>query len=221
MLADGSAEPGWWERFADEMGPRQARTANLEQGATSIFQFQPFLIPGLLQTQDFAAVRAEADRAANSRRFSTARMLEARRQRQAILEGVEATPLEVIIDEGILHRRSAPPEIMHAQLEHLVGAALNKRSVTVRVLPFTAELNQHAQARTAFSRYTFAEAEDPVITVVDTNVDDHLYHDHDDNGKERVNVYTGLASELRQASLSPTESIECLTIAAEALISRR
>jgi transcriptional regulator with XRE-family HTH domain len=220
-LANGSAEPGWWERFDDEMGPRQARTADLERGATTIFQYHPILIPGLLQTLKFAAVRAEADRPANSRRFSKARMLDARMQRQAILEGATATPLEFIIDEGVLLRRSAPPDIMHEQLEHIIGSALNKRSVTVRILPFEAELNEHAQVRTAFSRYTFADPEDPVIAVVDTNVLDLLFQDHKEDDKEKVAVYTGLTSELRQAALSPAESIECLTAAAEAYLSRR
>ncbi|GAA2471451.1 helix-turn-helix domain-containing protein [Winogradskya humida] len=220
-LAEQAATPGWWERYDDEMGPRQARTADLEQGAIKIFQYQPCLVPGLLQTRRFAAVRAEADRPASSRRFSKARMLEARQQRQAILDSPRATPLEVIIDEGVLLRRSAPPDVMHEQLEHLIGAALNIRSVSVRVLPFSAGLNEHAQVRTAFSRYTFADPEDPVVAVVDTNVVDLLFHDHEEDGREKVTVYTGLADDLRQAALSPAESIDCLTAAAEAFLSRR
>lgn len=220
-LAVGSAEPGWWERFDDEMGPRQALAASIEQGARSIFQFQPFLIPGLLQTRNFAAVRAVADRSANSRRFSKARMLEAREKRQAILDGADAPRFEVVIDEGVLHRRSAPAEVMHEQIEHVIGAALHKRSVTVRILPFDAGSNEHAQARSAFTQYAFTDPEALEITMVDTNVEDHLYQSHDENDKDKLTVYTGLASELREAALSPAESIERLTEAAEAFLSRR
>ena len=220
-LAAGSAEPGWWERFDDEMGPRQALAAAIEQGARSIFQFQPFLMPGLLQTRNFAAVRAVADRSANSRRFSKARMLEAREKRQAILDGADAPRFEVVIDEGVLRRRSAPPDVMHEQIEHVIGAALNKRSVVVRILPFEAVSNEHAQARTAFTQYAFTDPEALDITMVDTNVEDHLYQSHDANGKDKLTVFTGLASELREAALSPAESIERLTEAAEAFLSRR
>jgi transcriptional regulator with XRE-family HTH domain len=220
-LAEGAAQAGWWERFDDEMGPRQARTADLEIGARTIFQYHPFLPPGLLQTPRFATIRAEADRAANPRRFSLARMLEARTQRQAILTGPDATPLEVILDESVLRRRCAPAEVMHEQLEHLVGAALNQRSVTLRVLPFAAELTRHVQARTAFTRYTYADSDDPVVVVVDTNVDDLLFYDHDVDGGPKVAVYTDLASELRRTALSAADSIECLSEAAEACLSRR
>ena len=216
-LARGSAHQGWWERFDDEMGPRQARTADLESGAATIFQFQPFLIPGLLQTQEFAAVRAAADRAANSRRFSTARMLEARIQRQAILSGPDATPLEVILDEAVLRRLAvAPPQVMHDQLDHLVGAALNQPSVTVRVLPFVSGLSRHAQARTAFTHYTYADPDDSVVVNVDTNIEDMLLHE-----QAKVAIYADLVCELRRAALSPTESIECLAAAAEDCLSRR
>jgi hypothetical protein len=219
-LADGAAQPGWWERYDDEMGLRQARAADLEQGA-SIFQFQPFLFPGLLQTPAFAKVRAEADRQANSRRFSMARMLEARTRRQAILSGPDAASFDVVIDEAVLHRCSAPAEIMHEQLDHLVGAALNQRSVTVRILPFTATLSGHAQARTAFSRYTYSDPDAPTVILVDTNVDDLFFQDHDDDDRAKVALYTDLAAELRRAALTPAESIECLTNAAEEFLSRR
>ncbi|MFF5291899.1 Scr1 family TA system antitoxin-like transcriptional regulator [Paractinoplanes globisporus] len=216
-LAQGSAAPGWWERYDDEMGPRQARTADLESGAATIFQFHPFLIPGLLQTPEFATVRAQADRAANTRRFSTARMLEARRQRQAILSGPDATRLEVILDEAVLVRRSgAPAQVMHDQLEYLIGQALNRRSVTVRVLPFDAESGRHLQARSAYTRYSFEDPGDPVVVVVDTNVDDLLLHDRD-----KVALYDDLTTELRQAALGPAESIDVLTAAAEDCLSRR
>jgi transcriptional regulator with XRE-family HTH domain len=216
-LAHGSAHQGWWERFDDEMGPRQARTADLESGAATIFEFQPFLIPGLLQTQEFAAVRAEADRAANSRRFSTARMLEARVQRQAILSGPDATPLEVVLDEAVLRRLAvAPAQVMHDQLDHLVGAALNQPSVTVRVLPFVTALSRHAQAITGFTYYTYADPDDLVVVNVDTNVDDLLLHD-----PARVAIYTDLVTEIRRAALSPAESIGCLASAAEDCLSRR
>lgn len=220
-LANGSAEPGWWERFDDEMGPRQARTADLEQGSKSIWQYHPNLVPGLLQTKKFATVRADADRRANSRRFSTARMLEARTRRQAILSGPSATPLEVILDEAVLHRRSAPAEIMHEQFEHLIGAALNMRSVTVRVLPFKAELSEHSQPRTAFSRYLYHDPKDPVIVVVDTNVEDLIFQNRNKDDREKVAVYTDLAAELRQSALSSADSIDRLAAAAEACLSRR
>ncbi|MFC7530147.1 Scr1 family TA system antitoxin-like transcriptional regulator [Actinoplanes sp. GCM10030250] len=171
-LAKGSAQAGWWERFDDEMGPRQAHIAGLEAGAVRIVQHQPALVPGLLQMPEFARVRAEADRPGTPRRFSAARMVEARTQRQAILLGADAVTYEVIIDEAVLHRHLAPPQVMQAQLTHLIGVTINMPAVTVRILPLNARVQGYAQARTEFSVYTYQEPEALELVTVDTNVED-------------------------------------------------
>jgi transcriptional regulator with XRE-family HTH domain len=212
-----AASPGWWKRYDDEMGPRQARTADLESGAVTIFEYQPFLVPGLLQTPDFARARAGVDHTARTRRFSTARDLEARSRRQAILAGINATPYEVIIDEAALRRRIVTAEIMYGQLEHLIGAALNQPSVNLRVLPLDGLLTTRVQARSAFSYYTYTDPDDFEIVTVDTNIDDVLLTEAGE-----VELYAGLRSELRDDALSAADSLEFLaTMAQDALASRR
>ncbi|GGN38199.1 transcriptional regulator with XRE-family HTH domain [Actinoplanes campanulatus] len=216
QAAERAAAQGWWKRYDDEMGPRQAQTADLEAGAGTIFEYQPFLIPGLLQTPDFARARADAARTARSRRFSTARALEARKQRQAILSGPAATPYEVVIDETALRRRTVTAEVMHGQLEHLIDATLNLRAVTVRVLPLDAVLAERLQARSAFSYYTYSDPEDFEIVTVDTNIDDMILTD-----ETKVGVYACLRSELQEDALSAADSLDLLAILAQELLTRR
>ncbi|MFC6880353.1 MULTISPECIES: Scr1 family TA system antitoxin-like transcriptional regulator [Actinomadura] len=50
-----SASHGWWE--SSGIGERQARFANLEAGANVIREYQQNLTPGLLQTEEFVAIR--------------------------------------------------------------------------------------------------------------------------------------------------------------------
>jgi transcriptional regulator with XRE-family HTH domain len=214
--AERAAAPGWWKRYDDEMGPRQAQTADLEAGAVTIFEYQPFLIPGLLQTQDFARARAEAARTARSRRFSTARDLEAREKRQAILSGPAATPYEVVIDETALRRRTVTADVMHGQLENLIGATLNLRAVTVRVLPLDAALAERLQARSAFSYYTYSDPDDLEIVTVDTNIDDMILTD-----EVEVGIYASLRSELQEDALSAADSLELLAALAQECLTRR
>ncbi|WP_203833975.1 helix-turn-helix domain-containing protein [Actinoplanes campanulatus] len=216
QAAERAAAQRWWKRYDDEMGPRQAQTADLEAGAGTIFEYQPFLIPGLLQTPDFARARADAARTARSRRFSTARALEARKQRQAILSGPAATPYEVVIDETALRRRTVTAEVMHGQLEHLIDATLNLRAVTVRVLPLDAVLAERLQARSAFSYYTYSDPEDFEIVTVDTNIDDMILTD-----ETKVGVYACLRSELQEDALSAADSLDLLAILAQELLTRR
>ncbi|BEL12937.1 hypothetical protein Q0Z83_111280 [Actinoplanes sichuanensis] len=214
--AERAAAQGWWKRYDDEMGPRQAQTADLEAGAASIFEYQPFLIPGLLQTPDFARARAEAARTARSRRFSTARALEARKQRQAILAGPDATPYEVVIDETALRRRTVPADVMHGQLEHLIGATLNMRAVTVRALPLDVALAERLQARSAFSYYTYSDPADLEIVTVDTNIDDIILTD-----ETQVGIYSNLRSELQDDALNAADSLDLLATLAQECLTRR
>ncbi|MFI1996847.1 helix-turn-helix domain-containing protein [Actinoplanes sp. NPDC020271] len=214
--AERAAAQGWWKRYDDEMGPRQAQTADLEAGAAAIFEYQPFLIPGLLQTPDFARARAEAARIARSRRYSTARDIEARQQRQAILSAPAATPYEVIIDETALRRRTAPADVMHGQLEHLIGATLNLRAVTVRVLPLDVTLAERLQARSAFSYYTYTDPVGLEVVTVDTNIDDMVLTD-----ENKVGLYASLRSELQEDALSAADSVELLATLAQELLARR
>jgi transcriptional regulator with XRE-family HTH domain len=214
--AERAAAQGWWKRYDDEMGPRQAQTADLEAGAVTIFEYQPFLIPGLLQTPDFARARADTARTARSRRFSTARDLEARKQRQAILSGPSATPYKVVIDETALRRRTVTADVMHGQLEHLIGATLNLRAVTVRVLPLDVALSERVQARSAFSYYTYSDPEDLEIVTVDTDIDDMILTD-----EIQVEIYASLRAELQDDALSAAESVELLATLAQECLTRR
>src|SRR5262249_45489220 len=59
-IAREAQERGWWEKFSDEMGPRQALYANLEAGARAINEYQMTLLPGLLQIPAFTEARARA-----------------------------------------------------------------------------------------------------------------------------------------------------------------
>lgn len=49
-IAEDAAARGWWESSARRMGPRQARTADLEAGAATIQEYAATYPPGLLQT---------------------------------------------------------------------------------------------------------------------------------------------------------------------------
>jgi transcriptional regulator with XRE-family HTH domain len=85
-IAREAQERGWWEKFANEMGPRQALYANLEAGASSISEYQMTMLPGLLQIPAFTEVRARADRGVYSPEFDPMRALEARAARQRMVE---------------------------------------------------------------------------------------------------------------------------------------
>jgi hypothetical protein len=91
--------------------------------------WEPLLIPGLLQTEDYARA------VLSTWRRDTADEVEAkvaiRLARQSVLASAD---FRVLLDEPVLHRPIGPPEVMAMQREHLLtmGARPN---ITIQVIP--------------------------------------------------------------------------------------
>jgi transcriptional regulator with XRE-family HTH domain len=116
-----------------------------EREATSLRWWEPMLVPGLLQTADYARAILGAGP------DTTADMLEelvpARLERQNVLDRAKPPELWVVIDEAVLHRLIGSPKIMYDQLLHLADASC-RPSITVQVVP--GETGAHAGLLGAF-----------------------------------------------------------------------
>jgi transcriptional regulator with XRE-family HTH domain len=211
-IAREAQERGWWEKFRDEMGPRQALYADLEAGARSIVEYQMTLLPGLLQIPAFTENRARADRGAYSEGFDPARALEARTIRQRVLERAGGPTYEVIIDELAVRRFAAPPEVVRAQMDHLVHVGHHRKRITIRILPLSASIAGHLVPRSAFFTYRYPDPGDPVVVAVDTITSDLVLTD-----LAEVSYYLDLYKRLQQAALSPADSLDFLAAVAEDL----
>lgn len=54
LLRQSAGQRGWWDAYADVLGPEYAALIALEADAESIRWYSPMLIPGLLQTEGYA-----------------------------------------------------------------------------------------------------------------------------------------------------------------------
>jgi transcriptional regulator with XRE-family HTH domain len=139
---DGPGTPGTfgrlWQKLRTVSFPMAfGAFAEREAEAIALRTFEHSLVPGLLQTADYArAVIA-------TRPGVTEAEIEAdvadRVGRQGILTRTYPPPpvLWVLIDEGALHRPVAPGEVMLEQLEHLIAAS-KRPNVTIQVIPYSA-----------------------------------------------------------------------------------
>ncbi|MFE0808107.1 helix-turn-helix domain-containing protein [Streptomyces sp. NPDC058848] len=95
-----------------------------------------WLIPGLLQTAEYARSIVE-----RSRKWQTNReidsFVELRMARQQTLSRPSPLHLWCVLDESALHREVGSKQVMKDQLEHLLDITDRHRHVTVQVLPFT------------------------------------------------------------------------------------
>lgn len=191
-LAERSREPGWWE-IGGGLSKESRTLIQLEVEATRIVSFQPLLVPGLLQTADYARALMKAGGLSDA---DAEARLAARLGRQAILSRDDPPELHLIVDETVLRRAVGGPRVMAKQLRRLVEAADQPR-VTLQVLPF--KLGAHTGLDGSFVLLDSAEHK-PVV---------HLEHKITGQFLEeppQVALFRREAERLASLALSPAES---------------
>jgi transcriptional regulator with XRE-family HTH domain len=136
QAAQDSRQKGWWERYdGNTLRSWFAPFVGLEQGASQIRIYEAQLIPGLLQTKEYAEAvtrRGTAERA----EAEIAHYVELRMSRQAVLHR-EPDPLRlwVVLDEAVLRRVVGSLTVMRDQLRHLAAMTRHPK-ITVQVVPY-------------------------------------------------------------------------------------
>jgi len=162
---------GWFTRFYQEAhkwdGPYPRwflDWVKAEREALTLRMWQVELIPGLLQTADYARALFKAwQRASEDDEIDA--LVNGRLERQGILDKPDPPELWVVLDEAVLHRLIGSHKIMHDQLEHLMDMAA-RPSVAVQVLP--AAIGAHAGLLGAFALATVDGS--PDVLYLDTAV---------------------------------------------------
>jgi transcriptional regulator with XRE-family HTH domain len=110
---------------------------SIEAEARALRWFEHSLIPGLLQTEDYA--RSVLATKPNSTEAEISGLITERLARQSVLERDDppAPLLWALIDEGALNRPVAEPVVMRDQLKHLVHMS-TLPNVTIQVVPYAA-----------------------------------------------------------------------------------
>ncbi len=208
-LARSAADKGWWKAFRGPAHERQRALAELESGTSQIREFGTPLIPGLLQTEDYSRVRF-ADFPAFSQPSLMEQALKARLTRQSVLFSDEHFRYEVVLDEAVLLRRSAPADIMRGQLGHLAEVVSSRPNTTVRVLPLKSPAHEHVSWTTAFSLLSYQDPDASDAVFVETLTRDPVSHDSAD-----VTWYQNVYRQLHEASLPPEDSVKLIRAAAQ------
>ncbi|MFC4009371.1 helix-turn-helix domain-containing protein [Nonomuraea purpurea] len=139
-LAKETKARGWWHAYGDVISEGFDLYIGLEEAASQLSWYESELIPGLLQTPDYARTLIEADNAGVDEQ-EIERRVRLRMERQQSLTRRTAPPtLHVVLNEGLLRRPIGGRKMMAHQLDHLtqVGRLPN---VTIKVMSFSAELH--------------------------------------------------------------------------------
>ena len=149
--ARNRAYPGWFDRWPDA-----------EARATALRTFELVVIPGLLQTDQYA--RAVLRTRIGDTDEQIDEMVAARMDRQAILHKDRPPTMWVVLDEGILRRPVGGPYVMREQLNRLAEAA-HWPNVVIQVIPAGVGAHQGLNGG-AFVIAEFADG--PRVTYQDT-----------------------------------------------------
>jgi transcriptional regulator with XRE-family HTH domain len=197
QLARETREKPWWNEYSD----LRLDHANYEAEASSILQFAPMILPGLLQTADYARAIIRAIRF-DLPQEKIERLVEFRMKRQALLTSPNPPTLWVVIDEAVLCRMIGGPKVMHQQLKSLIEVA-NLPNVTLQLLPFSG--GEHAGLDGPFYIIRFFEPTDRDMIYFEHTALEHYLDD-----SETINLHLSLFDHIRAAALKPDDSVKRL-----------
>jgi transcriptional regulator with XRE-family HTH domain len=197
-LAGQANQPGWWHRYQDVLPSWFQSYIGLEQSAESIRSFDTQFVPGLLQTEDYAAAVIQLGA------YSRAEILQLvylrkERQRRFASGGLR---LAAIIDEIALRRPVGSPPVRQAQLEHLLEVS-GRPGISIQVCPFRTGASYAAPG--SFSILKFAADDLPDIVYVE-QLTSALYLDK----RADVDRYAQAMDQIAASSTTPDETTETI-----------
>jgi hypothetical protein len=142
---------GWWNQYPQLQG--MVEYVALQDIATNIRTWHLAIIPGLLQTADYARALAVGNGHWEDP-DEIEPFVESRMARQARLDGENPLELWAVVHEATLRQLIVGRDVMRAQLEHLLDLA-RRPNVKLQVLPYLA--GAHPSMTSAFTIMSFTE----------------------------------------------------------------
>jgi transcriptional regulator with XRE-family HTH domain len=202
-LAQDAHQRGWWEDYSEMLPEEYQDFIGLEDGAATVAQWQVEVVPGLLQTADYARkLHLGYQTLAPLTHSVIEGRVRVRTIRQQVLTRDPPLEFSVVIDESVLLRRIGSSELMRAQLLHLAEVA-ELPNVDLRVLPLSQE---RAIVADSFVIFGFAATDvghlNDVVSI-ESAVKSELYEEGDTGTFLQRLVFNSLL----EASLSPSDSL--------------
>jgi hypothetical protein len=145
-LAKESKSKGWWHAYGNAVPEWFELYVGLEAAASNLRQFDSNLIPGLLQTEEYAEAVFRTKSGLQESEIQNLVTVRMERQQLIYRRRPAAPKLDVILDESVLRRGISDPSAMRRQLEFLL-VSVEANNISLRVLPMSAGL--HAASLTS------------------------------------------------------------------------
>jgi len=200
-LARDGDQQGWLQPYHAELPETYTAYIGFEAEARSVSNYESLLVPGLLQTEEYARAVIKAGRPMVSE-HDIEQLFQARIDRQRLLSKPDPIELWAIVDEAALHRQVGGPDVMRAQLVHLIKTA-GEPHVTLQIIPFG--VGAHPGMPGSFILLDFPNPADPDVVHIGTLGGD-LFLEKDAD----LRLYRLIFEHLRAVASSPEQSTRIL-----------
>jgi len=204
-LAKDAARKGWWEEYTGGLTPDYQQFIGLEHEATSISIWHVEVVPGLLQTEDYARyIIRSYNQVEPIAPGLIERLVRVRMQRQRVLARESGLQLDVVLDESVLRRLICDEKVMHGQLTRLVEVG-DRPNVTLQVLPLDV---RHTIFGESFVIFRFGSDGDAILQ--DVVCTEHLRNDFSVEGERETYLHRIAFQTLADSALDPAASRELI-----------
>ncbi|MFF3244070.1 helix-turn-helix domain-containing protein [Streptomyces sp. NPDC002870] len=198
--ADGAGS-GWWHAFRGLIPPGYRDFISLEANACAARTLETSVVPGLLQTPDYAhAVTRAALEELPAETVNS--LVEVRIARQSVLRAERPLKLSAVLDEAALRREVGGCRVMREQLRQLAETA-QLPHVRLQVLPFS--VGGYVGLTGPFVIFSFPSTSDLDVVVLD-HLTSSLYLER----KEDLEVYSAAFHTMQKRALSPADSLDLI-----------
>jgi transcriptional regulator with XRE-family HTH domain len=201
-LARAGRERPWQSVYRDVVSPRLLQLIEFEAAASISRNFQPLVVPGLLQTEEYARVMFRQfagdipDTGVDAR-------VEVRMKRQEVLDRADPPLLFFILDEAATRRLVGGRDVMRGQLRRMTELAARPH-VTIEVVPFS--VGAHPGLQGPFLLEEFPDPADDDVLYLESPQGEVLSRDDPD----LILHYREVFEELRHLSIGPEGSLTFL-----------
>ena len=202
-LARKPRQDGWWQPSSQVRGDAYPGFTELGGAGITVGTYDTQLLPGLLQTGNYARAIAAASLVKESQE-EREQFVQVRLAQQHLLTR-DQHPLQfwAVLSEGALRQMVGGGDVMRAQLRHLIDIGDRQRNVSLQVLPFAA--GAHAATSGPFVIITFPGAPDLAVVYLEGHTGG-IYLD----GEEEVARYTLAFEHLRAAALATAATVSLI-----------
>jgi hypothetical protein len=193
-LAEAANQPGWWHPYADLIPVWFEPYLGFEQDASVVRGYEVQVVPGLLQTREYAR-----NVIALGHDDEVDRRVELRMERQRLLHRPHPPSVWVVIDEAVLWRPYGGPAVMRRQLRHLLEIS-QLPHVSVQIMPFST--GGHAAAGGPIALLRLPQPQLPDIVYLEQLTTGH-YPDRPADLDQYWHVMNQLAAQAVPATQTP------------------